>query len=622
MNDTSLKSWALRYAEKGFAVYPCYPKTKAVLKGIEFDGKDMPDGRHPTTDLTQIEAWWTANPNYNVGIATGSISRGLVVIDVDMNPFKKKEGDISRNNWELDHGKLPDTCVAVSGSGGVHYYYISPDKYKTDENHGGLLHIDFLAEKGKVLAPPSIHPETGQAYEWVQGMSPFDNAPTMLSGSAKELAELGKKDVSDESQKNSPVFTVPDTIDQGARVSTLVSLIGSLRNKGLSDESICQAIKSENDTRCNPPLTSKELDSMVFPALSRNWKPESPYFTTEEPVADSDLEIPLLSSIQERSVEWLIPGYLPKGQITLMCGTGGVGKTSIWTSLVASFSSGSRTLFDGHETIGSNEPMMCMFFSAEDTVAEVLKPRMRKQHANMNNIMTLGLDDSRFDKVKFGSKYLEELLNKYRPALCVFDPLQAFIDPKIRMADRNAMRQSMRPLIEWGKAYGTTFLVVMHTNKQSGVWGRQRMADSADLWDIARSVLMVGDADETGLKYLSHEKSNYGKTGKTMLFRNDSGLPVFTDWTDCKDRDYVQDAARKRNAAKSSNTVEEVCGAILAELSDHPSDGMPVKELDEIMKQTGYVPWTIRRAKTQLINNKHVRIEKEGFGGSFTIKRT
>ncbi len=51
----------------------------------------------------------------------------------------------------------------------------------------------------------------------------------------------------------------------------------------------------------------------------------------------------------------------------------------------------------------------------------------------------------------------------------------------------------------------------MHTNKRPGVSGRGRLADSPDLWDIARSVLMMGRCKNSteGQIYLSHEKSSY-----------------------------------------------------------------------------------------------------------------
>lgn len=350
---------------------------------------------------------------------------------------------------------------------------------------------------------------------------------------------------------------------------------------------------------------------------------ERPLTYYNEPEPDG-LELSTLDMIREEPVRWLITGYLPKEQITLICGTGGTGKTSVWVSLLASLSSGENTLFDGYDGAGiDRDPVSCMFFSSEDTVENVIKKKLRECGADMKMIVTMSLSDPRFDKIQFGSKFLEDLLERYRPRICVFDPLQAFISSKIKMSDRNAMRQEMRHLIEWGKKYGTTFLIVMHTNKISNVWGRQRMADSADLWDIARCVWMVGDADPNGLKYLSHEKSNYGKTGRTMLFRNDHGVPTFQGWTDKKDRDYVLEAARMRSEAKDGASLNEVCNTILSELSEHP-DGLPVKDMDELLTSLGMSAWIVKRAKSELKKSgliKYKRDESGQWNGAWKITK-
>ena len=58
----------------------------------------------------------------------------------------------------------------------------------------------------------------------------------------------------------------------------------------------------------------------------------------------------------------------------------------------------------------------------------------------------------------------------------------------MQMGQRNAMRACLSPLIGIGEEFGVTSLIVVHTNKKQGVFGRNRIADSADVWDIARSV--------------------------------------------------------------------------------------------------------------------------------------
>lgn len=346
---------------------------------------------------------------------------------------------------------------------------------------------------------------------------------------------------------------------------------------------------------------------------------DSDYTPAQPPEED---ELPTLESFEEKEVEWLIPGYLPRKQITIICGTGGTGKTSVWVSLLASISSGTATLFDGSERdFVKREPQKAMFFSGEDTVENVIRKKIRTQGGNLKNIRTMSMDDERFDQIRFGTPTLEKFIAKHRPVLCVFDPIQSFIDPKIKMSDRNAMRQNMRCLIEWGEKYGTTFLVVMHSNKQQNSWGRQRMADSADLWDIARCVWMVGDTQDEDVKYLSHEKSNYGKTGRTMLFKNLGGQPTFQGWTDMKDRDFIIEASKKRDDRKNESDIEGAMDTILSELADHP-DGVKASDLDDLLDLIGFSTRSIRTAKKMLKDRKAIRYSRGGTSAPWMIKKT
>lgn len=350
---------------------------------------------------------------------------------------------------------------------------------------------------------------------------------------------------------------------------------------------------------------------------------ENPIYGTPapDPEREEKPKLKTLAQFEEKAPEWIIPGYIPKKQITLICGTGGTGKTSFWISLVSSISAGSRTLFDGSGEITPDYiPHTVMFFSGEDSIETVLKKKLREQGADMEMITALDITDPDFEKIKFNSDLLRNLIKEYQPYLCVMDPLQSFIDSKIKMADRNAMRQAMRNLIELGETYGTTFIIVMHTNKQSNVYGRQRMADSADLWDIARSVLMIGEADENGLKYLSHEKSNYGRTGKTLLFRNDNGNPTFWDWTDKKDRDFVLEAAEKRNNQRNPERKNEIVNIIMSELERNP-EGIPAQDINKLLSDLGYGQNIIKEVKAGLKESGRIKYIKPNMIDNWIIKK-
>lgn len=322
------------------------------------------------------------------------------------------------------------------------------------------------------------------------------------------------------------------------------------------------------------------------------------------------LKMVSMANAEEKEPEWLIKGYIPKFQIATMAGDGGSGKTTVWCALVAAVSSGRRPfLLDGDSlsSLFTGEPQKVLFFSAEDSYEHVLKRRLRKNGANLENIFSIDIADDRFKDIKFNSPFLEALIAEHRPALVIFDPIQAFIPPELRMAERNAMRSCLAPLVGYGEKYGTTFIIVVHANKQSGVWGRKRMADSADIWDISRSVIMAGETDEKPVRYLSHEKSNYSMTASTVLYTIEDEVVKFQSYTDKKDRDFVSAETQTRAAPEKDNAKE----LIMEYLKDGEKE---VKDLDGMIKAQGATTYALRFAKQELKNLGLIKYRSESLG--------
>lgn len=604
----SLKEAALKYAKLGYAVFPLKPKAKEPATSHGF--------YEASTDAGTIEAWWIKNPEYNIGIACGN---GLAVIDIDQHPEDGKFGLDTLRNWEKNHGDLLPTWTVLTGTGGLHYWY------KTDLNFKNTVEvlpgIDIRSKGAYVVAPPSIHPN-GNAYEWEASGDPEDVAMAALDGSALELASLAdikkKKDFSESAYKKY------DVIGKGRRQDALMSLIGSLKNLNMTDEAIKSAVRMENEAKCDPPMTEQELQKEIFPFLRRKIEANRDYADTVVPTqqlySDDDLDLPTLDQIPQTKAEWLETGYIPAKSITILCGTGGVGKTTLWCSLAASVSRGEQTFLTAGSDIYMGkfrENSTVMFFSAEDSVSVVLIDRLAKAGAVMKNIRCMDVSDERFRDIKLSSMKMEKLIEKYKPALCIFDPIQAFIDKRVKMSDRNAMRQEIEPLIKLGQKYGTTFLIVMHTNKQKNVWGRQRMADSADIWDVARSVLMVGETSQEGFGYVSQEKNSYARQAQTIIFKNEGGVVTRYAATNKKDRDFVLEASRN-NPSDGSDNLQDACNLILSELAEHGGK-MLVKDLDSELKALGYTSYMIRTAKHELKEAHKFVMRKDGYSGDWCI---
>lgn len=316
-----------------------------------------------------------------------------------------------------------------------------------------------------------------------------------------------------------------------------------------------------------------------------------------------------LSAVKEREAEWLVPQYIPKGQITILAGDGGSGKTTAWCGLAAAVSNGEKVFFDPvPDEFVRREPQKVLFFSSEDSLEYTLRARLRKAGADLKNIFSAGLRDERFSQVKFGSDLLRDLIREVHPALVIFDPIQAFIPPDIQMGSRNAMRNCLAPLIALGEEFGTSFLIVVHTNKRQGVYGRNRIADSADVWDIARSVLIAGHTQEKGVRYLSHEKCNYGPLGETALFTLDDGVARLKGFTEKQDADFVRERDFSAYQAPQRQDAESFIIDFLK------SGKRPTAELDEAAKAAGISKNTLGRAKTSLRERRILGGKSEGYG--------
>jgi hypothetical protein len=225
---------ALKYAKRRIPVLPVSGKKPPLTPNGFYDA---------TTDRSRITAWWNRHPGANIGIPTGGVS-GLVVVDRDGNSPEAKR------IWD----SLPPT-LEVSTSRGRHRYYTVPVGTKI-KSRKLASDVDLKADRGYVVAPPSIHPDTGVRYEVVP-----------------ETRDIGIADLPDEllvepeprhpgsRQREATTVGVDDgePIPDGERNLTLTSIGGRKRAQGLGHQELEDYLLAVNAERCTPPLEEDEV---------------------------------------------------------------------------------------------------------------------------------------------------------------------------------------------------------------------------------------------------------------------------------------------------------------------------------------------------------------------------
>jgi hypothetical protein len=241
---TTLKDAALRYATLGYQVHPIVSGAKRPLttNGL----KDA------TTDIEQLEGWWTKWPNANVAIRTD----GLLVVDID------PDGDAWLKDDPDKRLELASGPTVITPRGGRHHYFRGGNHANSSGKR--IKGVDTRANGGYVLAPPSI--VNGNAYSWLVGLDcEPDRLPappawllTALYGEAPApRIAAGPAALGNLAGLN---LDASDAIREGQRNGTLTSLGGTMRRRGMSEPEILAALTVVNRQRCKPPLDQNEVE--------------------------------------------------------------------------------------------------------------------------------------------------------------------------------------------------------------------------------------------------------------------------------------------------------------------------------------------------------------------------
>lgn len=185
------------YRRKGFRPLPSRSDRKGptLLTYGQFWTEPVPD---------QVYSDWSAQ---NVQLLTGTVDTDLTLVVIDT------DGHEAMQTWDIicqTNGGIPDTWAVDTGGGGRHYWFLidSPHAAGPSRKVWGIWNawpvpdgtwvkhkeIRIIATRGLVVAPPSVHVDTGIPYRFVPGHGPRDmDMPSFLPAWVAALPGLPDK---------------------------------------------------------------------------------------------------------------------------------------------------------------------------------------------------------------------------------------------------------------------------------------------------------------------------------------------------------------------------------------------------------------------------------------------
>ncbi len=197
-----------------------------------------------------IRMWLAKYPRANWGIVLGEAA-GVIVVDLD-----GAGGEVLL----LEAGVELPACASWRSPGGAKVLLKHPGgrlQKKIRLLKGDGCAVDLLADGSQVVVPQSKH-KSGGVYEWVLPLREgIAEAPAALLALARQTGS----DNGNSHQATAP--PIGERVSAGQRNTTLASLAGSMRRRGMSAEAMLAALLIVNRERCDPPLSETEVRAIA-----------------------------------------------------------------------------------------------------------------------------------------------------------------------------------------------------------------------------------------------------------------------------------------------------------------------------------------------------------------------
>ena len=357
----------------------------------------------------------------------------------------------------------------------------------------------------------------------------------------------------------------------------------------------------------------------------RNLEPVPPEFSRQRERLEEGRRGVLFSEMGRDEVRWLWEGRIPLGNITVLDGDPGLGKSVITTDLSARVTVG-RAFPDGTpcgiEAGGAGVVML----NAEDSFANTVGPRFDVAGGNSERAVWLSEvpdegepEHSRPVSLPEDIALLEDAIERVAARLVIVDPLMAFLSSYTNAHKDQDIRHVLARLKSLAESTGVAMVLVRHLNKLPGGNPLYRGGGSIGIIGAARSGLIVAqDPDDPDGKrrVLASSKNNLSEPMPSLVFGVASSAAsgvARVEWHGESSLDATE-LMRAPLEEEEKSALEEALGFLKDELSDGP---MAAKQVKLNAKKEGVSERTLNRAKARL----KIRSIKEAYGWTWTMPK-
>ena len=300
----------------------------------------------------------------------------------------------------------------------------------------------------------------------------------------------------------------------------------------------------------------------------------------------TELKMIKMSEIQSQEIDWLWYPFIPYGKLTIVQGDPGDGKTTMVLNIAAKLSKGEGL----EENMKVLEPMNIIYQTAEDGLADTVKPRLEAAGADCERVLVIDESDK---SLSMSDERLEEAIKQTGARLLILDPIQAYLGGGVDMNRANEARDMTKKLGALAEKYKCAIVLIGHMNKAAGNKAAYRGMGSIDFFAVARSVLLVGRVEgQPDIRAVVQIKNNLAAFGHPKAFQlSEAGFRWLGDYEITADEVLGGIAPKGNKLEQAKQLLWE-----WAETSNMVSS----TEIMELAKEEGISKRTMESAKREL----------------------
>ena len=298
-----------------------------------------------------------------------------------------------------------------------------------------------------------------------------------------------------------------------------------------------------------------------------------------------------MSEVEETVVQWLWYPFIPFGKVTLIQGNPGKGKT--WLAMaIAAYCTNGKELPNALPI----EPFNVLYQTAEDGIADTIKPRLAKCGADMTRVRFINEDEK---QLSMTDDRIEKAIRQNNVRLMIMDPIQAYLGANVDMNRANEIRPLFRHLSTIAERTGCAIVLIGHLNKSSGSQSDYRSLGSIDIAAAVRSILFVEKVEkekEQDIRVVYQQKDSLAKKENPVAFSlEEEGLKWLGEYDIS-----IEDLLMGKAGTKKETKLEKAQKLILELLTKRKV--MCLEELEAELLAYGISSRTGRDARKQLEN--------------------